>query len=178
MAIPSDAHLLAFGRIMHHYGLTEVGIKIAVSAMLRVDLAEALIVLEPTSAAQLINVAKSLAKIKLKPPLSEKFCCIVGEWGAHNGLRNLIAHSRWTDGSEPNSIKPMNLSIRQGHAQFCGNEADEKCYTAQDLETVSKSLAIINKRTLDFLEESGLQHAIEEMLGAEDCPNISPFGGQ
>ncbi len=67
MAVPSDAHLLAFGQIMHAYAAVESGIKIALSGILEIDLAHALITFEPYSANDLKNVAKSLARERLKP---------------------------------------------------------------------------------------------------------------
>ena len=169
MTLPSNAHLLAFGRIIHQYGLCEVGVKITVSAILRLDIARTLVVLQPSSATDLKNVAKSLAKMTLDPKWSEVFCCIVGDWSAHNALRNLIAHSAWADGDRPGSIKPRNLSIREGRAKFAGDGEDEASYTADELEAAAKSLAFINKRNLQFLEDSGLRRIIDEKIDAESA---------
>jgi len=164
MAIPTDAHLLAFGRIMHHYALCETGIKITVSAILNIPVSEAVIVLEPGGATDLKNVAKSLAKAKLKPAFAETFCCIVGDWGGYNSLRNLIAHSAWTDGVRPGSIKPRRVSIREGRALFTGDEEDEKDYTAPELEKAAREIALINYRNAKFLDESGLQRIIDKYI--------------
>ncbi len=164
MPLPSDAHLLAFGRIMHHYGLCEVGFKITISGMLRLDIAHGLVVLQPSSATDLKNVTKSLAKMTLKPKWAEQICCIVGDWSAHNGVRNLIAHSAWTGGDRPGSIKPRNLSIREGRAKFVGDGEDEASYTAMELEAIARSLALINRRTLQFLDDSGLRRLIDEKI--------------
>jgi hypothetical protein len=164
MAVPSDAHLLAFGRIMHAYAAVESGIKIAMSGILEISLSNALIAFDPYSANNVKNVAKSLAKERLKPALSEAFCQIVGDWAAFNGIRNTIAHSRWTVGDRPDSIKPRNVSTKQGRAKFVGDDDDEQSYTAPELDQILLELDAINERLKKFLIDSGLQRIIEEKM--------------
>lgn len=168
MTVPSDDHLIAFGRVMHNYAAVESGIKIAMSGILEIDLAHALIAFEPYSAINVKNVAKSLAKEKLKPKLAETFCHIVGEWSAHNTLRNTIAHTRWTNGIRPGSIKPRNLSIKEGRAKFVGDGEDEADYTADDLEAAATKLHEINERLKMFLELSGLNRIIESKMADDN----------
>lgn len=103
----------------------------------------------------------------LQPKWAEQFCCIVGDWSAHNAVRNLIAHSAWTDGDRPGSIKPRNLSIREGRAKFIGDGEGEVSYTAAELEAVARSLALINRRNLQFLDDSGLRQFIDENIEAD-----------
>ena len=164
MATPSDAHLLAFGRIMHAYAAVESGIKIALSGILEIDLAHALIAFEPYTAASLKNVAKSLAKERLKPNLAETFGIIVGDWGALAGLRNNIAHSRWTHGDRPGSIKPRGVSIGKGHARFIGDDGGETSYTAEQLIDAVCKLDVVNERLKEFLKTSGLERIIASKM--------------
>lgn len=168
MATPSDAHLLAFGRIMHAYAAVESGVKIAMSGILEISLSSALIAFKPYSAGDVRNVAKSLANERLKPELAATFCQIVGDWSAFNNLRNTIAHTRWTDGDRPGSIKPRNVSIDKGHAQFVGDEESEKSYTAPELDEALSKLDAINERLKRFLVDSGLQKIIESKMEGDD----------
>jgi len=161
MTTPSEAHLLAFGRILHNYASVEAGIKITLIGVIDADFDAALIAFEPYGAADLRNVAKSLAKERLKPPVAEAFCNIVGDWFHYNGLRNLIAHSRWTNGARPGSIKPRRLSIREGKADWIGSKLEEPDYTAADLEERATKLHLINERLKKFLQTSGLADIIE-----------------
>jgi hypothetical protein len=177
MAIPSDAHLLAFGRIVHNFATAETGIKITVSAILEIRLADALVAFEPYGAVDLKNVAKSLAKEKLKPELAERFCCIVGDWAAFNYLRNLIAHSRWTDvDCPPGAIKPRGYSIREGRAKPIGIDPDETTYTASELEAAAHKIHLINERLKKFIQETGLRRIIDKKM-AEANAEISADSG-
>lgn len=166
MAVPSDEHLLAFGRIIHAYAAVESGIKIALSGILEIDLTYALIVFAPYGARDVKNVAKSLAKERLKPSLAEEFNCIVGDWSGYSHLRNTIAHSRWTLGLEPGAIKPRGVNIREGRAKFAGDGDDEKGYIASDLNDVVAKLDAINERLKRFLKSSGLAQIIETKIDA------------
>lgn len=164
MAVPSEAHILAFGRLIHNYAMVESGIKIALSDILQVRLADALIVFEPYGAQNLKNVAKSLAKEQMKPALAEEFCCIVGDWAAHNRLRNMIAHYRWTNGARPNSLRARYLSIRDDRAIWYGDGPDEGDFTAEEIEAKALGLHKVNERLKSFLQSSGLQSIIEAKI--------------
>jgi hypothetical protein len=167
MATPSDAHLLAFGRIIHNFASVETGIKLILSGILDAHIDAAFIAFQPYSATDLRNVAKSVAKERLKPELAEQFCCIVGDWFASNGLRNVIAHSRWTDGARPDGIKPRRLSIREGRADWIGEDLQERDYTAADLEREAEKLNAINERCKKFLQTSGLRDVIAKYIDAD-----------
>ena len=166
MTIVSDLHLLAFGRIIHRYAAVESGVKIALSGILRIPLAEAMITFEPYGALDLKNVARSIAKERLKSELVEPFVCIVGDWFALNGLRNTIAHSRWTEGARPGSIKPRSVNIREGRARWVGDGEEETDYTVEELNLKADSLHAVNERLKKFLHESGLSLVVEEMMAA------------
>lgn len=160
MTIPSDAHLLAFGRITHYYAVVESGIKITVSGILEADLADVLVLSEPYSALQLRNVAKSLGKMRLKPELSDKFCWIVGEWAKFAPIRNAIAHHRWSAGSQPDSIKPRSIDIRSGKVSWHGDDPEEASYTADDLHKMADGLIKVDQELRSFLAKSGLETII------------------
>ena len=158
--------MAAFGRIIHNFAAVESGIKIALSGILELNLDLAMITFQPYSASGLKKVAKSLAKEKLKPHLSEKLINIVGEWYGHNRLRNEIAHNRWTDGVASGAIKPRYVSINSDRADWFGDGDAEDEYAAADLEAKALSLHRINERLKAFLQESGLQRIIEAKIAA------------
>ena len=166
MATPSEAHLLAFGRILHNYASVETGIQISLSAILGIGLGDASIAFQPYTASSLRNVAKSLAKERLKPKLAEQLCCIVGDWFHYNGVRNLIAHTRWTEGARPGALKPRGVSIREGRARWLGGDPDEQDFTATELEQVAHELHKINERVKQFLVTSGLGPIIEAKIAS------------
>jgi len=161
MATPSDAHLLAFGRIIYSFAAVESGIKIALTGALDTELDAGLIAFQPYGATDLRNVAKSIAKERLKPNLAEQFCQIVGDWYQFNTLRNYIAHSRWTDAPREGAIKPRRLSIREGRADWIGDSEAEDNYTAAELEAEALKLHNVNERLKRFLQSSGLADIIE-----------------
>lgn len=164
MAIPSDAHLLAFGRIIHHFAHVESGIKIALCGILELPLGEAMITFQPYTAQNLKKAAKSLAKARLKPTLAEQFGGIVGDWYAHNRIRNEIAHNRWADGVRPEAIKPRYVSINADRADWYGDDESETDYTADDLEQIAAKLVQVDDRLRTFLQVSGLAKIIDAKM--------------
>lgn len=176
MAVPSDAHLLAFGRILHNYASVETGIQIALSGILEIGLAEASIAFQPYTASNLRNVAKSIAKERLQPILADQFSRIVSDWSHHNKIRDLIAHTRWTDGDRPGSIRARGVSIENGSAQWLGDDTNQASYTALELEKLAKKLHEINERAKRFLTESGLRRIVEAKLEAKTFERFDPSG--
>lgn len=161
---------------MHNYAVVESGIKMALTAVLEIDLGNGMIVFEPYSAVNLKNVAKSLAKERLKPQWVESFCSIVGEWSGFSSIRNAIAHNRWTDGTQPGAIKPHTLNIREGKVRWIGNLEDEVEFTATDLEAKAHALNLINERLKLFLHVSGLAAIIETKIEAAKASRSSDSG--
>jgi hypothetical protein len=176
MATPSDAHLLAFGRIIHNFASVETGIELALVGILNTFADAALIAFEPYSAVNLRNVAKSMAKERLKPELSEQFCMIVGDWFAFNGLRNIIAHSRWTEADREGAIKPRRLSILEGRANWIGNKEEEKSYTSAELEEEAERLRLINERLKQFHQTSGLADIILRNIDSANSDTSATSG--
>ena len=113
------------------------------------------------------NVAKIISKGHLKPQWADKFNSIVGDWAGHNFIRNTIAHNRWTDGQRSNAIKPRYVKIREGRADWFGDDGSEADFLATDLERAAHALHLINERLKSFLIESGLQKIIEEKMDSE-----------
>lgn len=176
MTIPSDDHLLAFGRIIHNFASVETGIKLTLAGILNTFLDAALISFQPYSALDLKNVAKSLSKERLRPELSDEFCHIVGAWAAYTGLRNVIAHSRWIEGIRSGSIKPRRLDIRADRARWIGNQLEEDDYTAPELEKIAFDLHRINERLKKFLHTSGVADVIDRNIDSESSDTSATSG--
>lgn len=100
-------HILAFGGITYNYARIEGILEIIISDMLNIDVGTTVIITEPYSSLDLRNVIKSLNRVCVLPnKLNEELAQIVGDLQSFSGLRNNIAHSTWTDGDRPDSIKP------------------------------------------------------------------------
>ena len=122
---------------------------------------EALIITEPYSAATLKNVAKSLVKLStLKMAHKTSFVNIIGDWGTFSPLRNQIAHCRWQDGSRPDSVRPIGVDIRSGHAKWRVTEGSRD-WTLPELAKQAVDLAGINERTKTFHKTAGLTEIME-----------------
>jgi hypothetical protein len=169
-------HFEVFGRVINAYATVETGIQIALSGILRVHLSEAMVITSPYSAAQLKNVAKSIAKIKLRPELAEQFVSLVGRWSAHSRLRNDIAHNRWTKGGKPGSIKPVYINIRDDKARFGGYDEEERDWTTDEIGKAFNQLASINEEIKTFLVDSGLDDIID-LIMAEDSKSTDDDDG-
>jgi hypothetical protein len=165
MAVPSDKHLLAFGRLMVNFAHCELGIKFVIGGMMRTGIDEALIALEPYSATNVRNVARSLAKETLKPEICERLVQIVGDWFKHNALRNLIAHSRWTNAERPGAVKPLGVSIREGKAKWLGMphiDDGSEGYTSDEIDASAQDLAAISERLRTFILSTGISPTMEK----------------
>jgi hypothetical protein len=164
MAAPTEKHLLAFGRLITNFAFCELGIKFVMGGILETGIDETLIAFEPYSATDVRNVAKSLAKERLRPELAEQFCQIVGDWFKHNGLRNIIAHSRWTTGARPGAIKPIGVSIREGKAKWLGiPDIDDgsEGYTSDEIEAAAQELKSLGERLRKFILSTGIKPIME-----------------
>lgn len=159
----SEGHLNEFGEIIYLYATAESGIKIALSDILQMDLGEMLILTEPYSSQNLRNVAKSIIKQRTSEgPLRDRFVGIIGRFGTFGRIRNHIAHSRWTAGARPNSIRPFGIDIRSGTAKFLGIDTDEEDYTPEDLVKVAGDLLRLNQDIVQFLDDVGATARMEQ----------------
>ena len=167
MAIPSDSCLLAFGRIVYWYAQVEFGIKATIAGILDIHIQDAQVLTEPYNALALRNVAKSIAKsADLADRHLNEFVHIVGGFQAASLLRNTVAHSRWTEGTRPGSIRPTRMEIRNGRAQPMGWDASEPDYTADDFNEAAKKLILLNARLLELHSQSCIRERIEAKIAA------------
>lgn len=161
MPILNAKHYTAFGAIIHAYASVEFGIKAALAGILEIPYVEVLVITEPYTALSLKNVAKSLVKLStLKMAHKTSFVNIIGDWGTFSPLRNQIAHCRWQDGSRPDSVRPIGVDIRSGHAKWIVTEGSRD-WTLPELAKQAVDLAGINERTKTFHKTADLTEIME-----------------
>lgn len=75
----------------------------------------------------------------------------------HNALRNHIAHSMWTKGTRPDTIKPAYIDLRQGRALVGGQDENERDYTMDELGNIANELRNIVSDLVSYLRETGVR---------------------
>jgi len=90
------------------------------------------------------------------------------EVNGYNYLRNFIAHSIWTYGTRPGSIKPVAVKVRGGKGKFFGNPKDhtEQDWSEEEMTNIAAKLGIIHNSYVSFLRTSGLYASIDENMRA------------
>jgi hypothetical protein len=76
----------------------------------------------------------------------ERINGFIGEIDQYSGLRNHMAHSIWTLGSRPGSVKPVSVT-RGGKTKWLGFGPDERDYTLEQLNQIVDTL---NERVGEF----------------------------
>lgn len=173
----SDKHFEAFGRIVSAYASCETGIKLALAGVLNALPHEIMILTEPCSSQALRNVAKSIAKLRLPASQQGNFVQLIGDFAGHGSLRNQIAHNRWTRGTRPNSIRPVQMDIRSGKAKPKGYDPEESDYTLLEIGKRADELFSLNSRIVEFMNIAGLTKNIEDRMNAERSAIASSLGG-
>ena len=163
----SDQHFEAFGRIVSAYASCETGIKLSLAGILNALPHEIMILSEPYSSLSLRNVSKSIAKLRLPKKHQEQFMHLIGEFGGHAQLRNHIAHNRWTRGTRPNSIRPVQMDIRSGKAKPKGYDPEERDFTLEEIGLRANQLFELNSKIVQFMIGTGLSEILENRLEAE-----------
>ncbi len=150
-------HATAFGYIIHTFAKLEFHMQTAVAGMLDTDVATAILLMGDTNYRQKRQVVRNIHQTRgidgyVDPGLTN----LLDEIHAYSGLRNHIAHSIWTSGQRPESIKPMYLKLRGKFPAPVGHQHHEKDYTIEDLRAAANSLNDISRRFVQFLEDTGL----------------------
>ena len=149
MAVTKD-HILAFGSITHFYANAESFIKYTIAGLTKTKFEDVVVLTAPYQSAQLINVVKSLAKLRdIDDDSANSLLEIIGDFKARAKMRNFVAHSRWTDGKRPGSIKPTNADIRAVKLVLRGRRnSDEQDWTAEELQ---QEAALTQKLCFDIV---------------------------
>ena len=156
-SVVTPEHATAFGYIIHTFAKLEFHMQTAVAGMLDTDVATAILLMGDTNYRQKRQVVRNIHQTRgidgyVHPDLTN----LLDEIHAHSGLRNHIAHSIWTSGQRPESIKPMYLKTRGKFPTPVGDWHNEKDYTLEELRAAANILNDILRRFLQFLEDTGL----------------------
>ena len=156
-SVVTPEHAKAFGYIIYSFAKFEFHMQTAVAGMLDTDVATAILLMGDTSYRQKRQTVTNIHQTRgidgyVHPDLTN----LLDEIQGYSGLRNHIAHSIWTSGQRPGSIKPMYLKLRSEFPAPVGDWHNEKDYTLEELRTAANSLNDISRRFVRFLEDTGL----------------------
>ncbi len=157
----TDAHYLAFGRIVSLYAKAEDGFRTALAMFLGTSVEAVALLCAPYSAANLRDVLKSTAKIALvEGPILGQLIQLIGDHSAVGRLRNHIAHSQWQAGSTPLSIQPVYGDVRQGRFQMFGWDGNIIEYSTDELTRIHNLAITMNAKLYDFLISEAFEQAL------------------
>lgn len=147
----TPAHFHAFGYIISTYAKIEQGFKAIISGITGLDVNEIAIMTEPYSSMQLRNVITSMSEFRPLPDRgNEQLKELISEFATFSKLRNQIAHSMWTEGNRPDSIKPLNVDIRSGKAKYFGIDEDERDWTIAELDDEAIRMMDFHQKQTQF----------------------------
>lgn len=159
--VTSD-HAMQFGFIINIFAKIETQMEIAVAGMLNTDFATAIILMGDTHYRQKQTTLRNLNQtIGIDGYVNAGLIEILDDLQKLSLLRNRIAHSVWTVGRRPGSLKPMQLILRGKKPKPLGHHHNEKAYTVEDLRASANSLEDISRRFTALLSETGLTDRVE-----------------
>jgi hypothetical protein len=166
-SVLTDVYYRAFGSIIHSFARVEYGLQLTLSALTGIDPGRIGIVTRELGYSAKRDTLYSWMEIAqidrtLREPIKTFFDAVDG----YNPLRNLIAHSIWTHGTRPGSIKPVTVKVRGGKGRFFGDPKDptERDWTEEEMTNIAAKLGIIHNSYVSFLRDSGLYASIGDML--------------
>lgn len=154
---PSDKQLFGFGAIIWQSAALESLMHFAIAGLLGIGIEKSLFITTPMGFNQKRDLWRVLTDSADVPGhLNEKMNDFIQRTEAIQGLRNHVAHSTWTKGARPDSIKPMQLKAR-GTVKILGLDEKERDYTAADLYSEYEKIRLIGQELEEFLVEQGLK---------------------
>jgi hypothetical protein len=165
-----DDHFRAFGAIIHTFARCEALMVGATSTLIGADLVFFSMVSAELPYRGKRDILLALINERRIPPDQiEKVTGYLGELHKWNKLRNAIAHSTWTPGERPDSIKPLSLSVRGGKATYTGIDPEEdREYTKRELINIGNQLIDLHRRFFTYLQSIDLLPTKDEILAAVD----------
>lgn len=177
--VVSEEHAVCFGWIINIFAKIEFNMQVAAAAILGSDLGTAVILMGDMNYRQ---KRQTLSHLNQTVGIDGVVIAEITQFldGAHrySKLRNLIAHSIWTNGQRKDSIKPLGLVLRRdGPPKPIGHDHNEQDYTPEDLRKAANSLEETARTFSRFLESSGLESRVQAKIDAIK-PSTSSDGGQ
>lgn len=153
----NERHFLAFGAIIHHFAMFERLVEICIAHILGAHhgaVAATVSGLGYTAKCEALTSLISMSK--LPEGYAATITTALGDFNAHNALRNGIAHHVWREGARPNSVKFLSITSRGGKAKVRGVREDERDFTTDELIDIADALLGIQERFADYLVEVGI----------------------
>ena len=158
---PNEDQLCAFGAIIWQSAGLESLMHFAIAGLLSLDVSKSLLITSPMAFNQKKDLWRVLTDSADVPQdLSQKMNGFIKRVEEIQGLRNYVAHSVWTKGTRPKSIKPMRVQAR-GKVQVLGMDEKERDYTTEELFDEYERIRQIGQELEEFLIEQGLKDAID-----------------
>jgi hypothetical protein len=158
-SILSDAAYAAFGNIVHSFAKFETAMIATLAYISKIELRKVLVIVQQLSySARRDTLYSYMELFKTDPSLKQEIKDRLDPVEQYVGLRNHIAHSIWTPGVRPNSIRPMTIKIRGGKGIMKGiaDDGSEIDYTDQDLVDVSNKIAHLHNDYVRFALYKGM----------------------
>lgn len=150
-------HAKAFGYIIHTFAKLEHNMQITVAGMLDTDLATTMLLMSDTHYRQKRQTTRNIHLTRgVNGEVNPDLSALLDDIQNFNTLRNHIAHSIWTAGQRPGSIKPMYIKTRSDFPKPVGHWHNEKDYTLSELQETANSLNDTVRRFDEFLRDTGL----------------------
>lgn len=174
-ALTND-HFLAFGAIIQQFARHEYLMQVLMSSIVEAPVTPVSMLTVELGYSAKRNALLSLIKAKPLPKKqAQKIVTFLARLQKRSGLRNAIAHHVWKEGSRPNSVRSLGLSIRRGEAAVLGNDEE---YTIEKLFRIADELSRLFDQFLDFLDKEGFLASIPrksktDLMGAALSPSSS-----
>jgi hypothetical protein len=155
-------HHRLFGCIIDAFARIEVGLQATIALISDIDLGKISVLTRGLSYTAKRDTLYSYMEIaEIADPIKSQIKSFFDAAHEYSGLRNHIAHSIWTEGTRPGSIKPRSIKIQGGKGKVIGSDPAECDYTETELERICHKLGMMHNSYLTFLRTSGLSAAID-----------------
>jgi hypothetical protein len=160
----TDVHFHAFGIIVQQFALFERLIELCISSCLGSRLPITVVAISQLSYSAKSDSLKSILYIEGSGLFDhrQQLCSIVDRFNEHSPIRNAIAHHQWSEGTRPNSIKPLIVSSRGGKPKIRGLEEDDRDYLPEELFGIGDKLNAIRRELLQFTVDIGVVDAMSD----------------
>lgn len=144
----STKHITGFGHIIFMWANVETYMHLSLAALTKSPLQRSLLMTWHMTYNNKRDRLRALVDyIELDDKPQKEFDCLIVRLNSAYKMRNTIAHSIWTKGDKPNSIKPQ-IMVARGPIKLSGFNLNVESYTPNDLvEEASK----IQRLGLDFV---------------------------
>lgn len=157
----TDAHYLAFGKIVQLFARFERFVEICLTTAIRSEYVATVVAISGLGYAAKCDALRSVLLLPGAPLSADQsiITAMVNDFNAFSALRNSIAHHTWRSGNKAGTIKPMSASSRGGKPRLRGTRSEEDEYTIDELLEVVAALEFIYAAFTGFLVSRGLLDA-------------------